>query len=302
MKYKGLIKLAISVVMLTLIIRLTDFDKLSATVRSLSLSSVIIVVLVFSLGQILSAFKWFNILKAAGISVSFAQVLRSYFIGMFVNCFGFGTVGGDVTRALMVAGSEHSKVTALSSVIADRAHGLAVLATIGSLVTLIFGSQYLAPQYSYLMVAVGASAILGWFIGPFLVRKIFTEDNPIRIKMENVLKAFPHNPKVILVITLISIVFHTLQISLHYLMGYFLFVDLPMSELFIIIPIINILATLPISWNGLGVREQAYTFFLAPHLVSIEQALTFGALWLLSVTVCSAIGGLLSAMTPKIQK
>lgn len=66
------------------------------------------------------------------------------------------------------------------------------------------------------------------------------------------------------------------------------------------IPFVNILGSLPISWQGLGVRETAYIFFLSSYL-SNEQAVAFGAMWFLGVTVSSAIGGVVSALTGELK-
>jgi uncharacterized membrane protein YbhN (UPF0104 family) len=297
MKYKSLLKIALSALMLILVVRVINYDKLAAVMTNLSLEAVCMIIILYALGQVMSALKWWILLNKSGLHVSFRKTLKSYFIGMFVNCFGLGTVGGDLSRALLVSTGEESKITAISSVIADRAHGLAVLATIGSCAALIFGSTLLAPEYMMTMIAVGICTISGWFIGPIIVRKFLPSNHRFRNKMEEVLRVFPNQKRVLLLMTGISFLFHVLQISLHYVMGYFLFLDLPLKELFVIIPLINILSTLPISWNGLGVREKAYQTFLAPTLISNEHALAFGALWLLSVTVCSAIGGLFAVLS-----
>jgi hypothetical protein len=75
--------------------------------------------------------------------------------------------------------------------------------------------------------------------------------------------------------------------------------QIPLATLFVVIPLVNIASSLPISWNGLGVRENSYMYFLtaAPALVSNEQAAALGALWLLAVTVTSAIGGVVALVT-----
>ena len=283
--------------MLILVFRGANVQKLSTVVTSLSFSSVAIIVAIYAMGQVLSALKWWILITNAGIEVSFSKTLKSYFIGMFVNCFGLGTVGGDLARALLVGSAEESKITALSSVVADRAHGLAVLATIGSSAAIIFGSQFLEATYINTMITVGVCTISGWFLGPLFVRLVLPKEHRIREKMEEVLRVFPTQKRVLILMTVISLAFHLLQIGLHYIIGYFLFLDLPIKELLVIIPLINILSTLPISWNGLGVREKAYQAFLSPALISTEQALTFGALWLLSVTVCSAIGGIFAVLS-----
>ena len=84
------------------------------------------------------------------------------------------------------------------------------------------------------------------------------------------------------------------------LMAYGLGVSIPWSVLLVVVPFVNIVSSLPISWMGLGVRENAYIFFLTPLFLSSEQAIAFGALWLLAVTVTSGIGGMLSVLSPVV--
>ena len=76
-------------------------------------------------------------------------------------------------------------------------------------------------------------------------------------------------------------------------------ITISFTTLLLVIPFVNIVCSLPISWNGLGVREKAYTYFLttAPAIVTYEQAVAFGAIWLLAVTVSSAIGGIVAMMS-----
>lgn len=297
MKLKGIIKLCISLAMLFLVLRFTDFHALWGIISSISPSLALLVVFGYFLGQVTSSFKWWNLARAGGVEVPYITALRAYFIGMFVNCFGFGTVGGDLARGILIADGKPVKAAAVTSVIADRAHGLAVLAIIGTVSIMIFGSHSLESHYILLLGLFGLMIIGGWFIGPAIVRAIFREDHRWRDRIDRLLAAFPHNPRTILYITTISIFFHLLQISLHKIMGLAVGVDISWAVLLVAIPFVNILSSLPISWNGLGVRENAYVFFLFPAVLSKEQCLAFGALWLLSVTVCSAIGGIWSVVT-----
>jgi uncharacterized membrane protein YbhN (UPF0104 family) len=75
-------------------------------------------------------------------------------------------------------------------------------------------------------------------------------------------------------------------------MGWGFGVSLSLSLLLVAIPFINIISSLPISWNGVGFREAGYVFFLAGHGISQEQSIAFGALWLLATTISSLIGGI----------
>jgi uncharacterized membrane protein YbhN (UPF0104 family) len=139
-----------------------------------------------------------------------------------------------------------------------------------------------------------------WLIGPWiLVNFPLLKNTKLSAKLQQVAAIFPRDPKTLAVITGISVVFHTLQISLHAVMAAGMGIDIPLATLFVVIPFVNIASSLPISWQGLGVRENSYIFFLtaAPAIVSKEQAVAFGALWLLAVTVSSAIGGIVALVS-----
>jgi uncharacterized membrane protein YbhN (UPF0104 family) len=140
--------------------------------------------------------------------------------------------------------------------------------------------------------------IAGWVIGPWLLT-LLPEKTKFAAKMRQVATIFPRDFKTLAIITGISIVFHCIQIALHSVMASAVGAQIPLSTLFVVIPLVNIASSLPISWNGLGVRETSYIFFLTspPPLVSPEQAAAFGAMWLLAVTVTSAVGGIVALAT-----
>lgn len=91
MKLKGLLKLGISGVMLVLILRSTNFQKLAENFQNIPVWYGVVIFGVYACGQIISSYKWWNIARYAGITAEYSTALKAYFIGMFVNCFGFGT-------------------------------------------------------------------------------------------------------------------------------------------------------------------------------------------------------------------
>jgi uncharacterized membrane protein YbhN (UPF0104 family) len=78
--------------------------------------------------------------------------------------------------------------------------------------------------------------------------------------------------------------------------------DAPVVFYFILIPLIAVATMIPVSLNGLGVREGAFVFFLAQVGVPEEQALSLALLWLVVLMASSAIGGLVWMATPVPQK
>ncbi len=296
MQLKRFLKPVITLILLALALQLVDLDKLWTTLRSTSLQIIFITISGYLIGQLLSSYKWWTIARAGGIEASFLKAIRAYFIGMFANFFGLGLVGGDLARGILLARGHDKKTPAVASVVADRAQGLAVLALIGIISALVFGKDVIAAELLWLLAGVGICIICGWIIGPATLLRLTPKTFKHRDKIEQIARVFPRDLKTVSLITLLSICFHLIQIFLHYLIIVGLGVVVPFSYLLMVIPVINILSSLPISWNGLGVRENSYIFFLAPLYLSSEQAVAVGAIWLLGVLSSSLLGGAIAIM------
>lgn len=300
MKYKAIIKITISICLLIVLVRTVEVEAFTEVVRTLSPKMVLLVVLGYLAGQGISVVKWWLIVTSQGVSrLSLARTFHAYFAGMFVNVLGVGTVGGDMTRAILISDEQLTKTRCLSSVVADRAHGLVTLSLIGTCAVALVGGTALPDQLWMILTVGGLLVVGGWFIGPTTLLKLVAEQHPLRIKVEQFAAAFPQKPSRILLITVLSISFHMLQIALHMIMASSLGVEVSWSAMLVSIPFVNILSSLPISWQGLGVRENAYVFFLVPGIMSSEQALAMGAIWLFAVTASGLVGGLVSLIPMK---
>jgi uncharacterized membrane protein YbhN (UPF0104 family) len=300
MNPKSLIKALITVTMLVIVAFSISFDKLLGTLKAINLSTALIVIVGYTVGQFMSSVKWWTIARSGGIPVSYGSALKAYFIGMFVNCFGsgLGTVGGDVARGILIAHGVGKKTEGVAAVIADRIHGLTVLCAIALVTSQLFRSDRVPDWVLVSLLVLIVGFIAGWIIGPWLLT-LLPNNTKFFIKMRQVAAIFPRDLKTLGIITGISVVFHCTQIFLHSVMASAVHAEIPLTTLFVVIPLVNIASSLPISWNGLGVRENSYMYFLtaAPALVSPEQAAAFGALWLLAVTVSSAVGGIVALAT-----
>ncbi|MFO0416296.1 MAG: YbhN family protein [Pseudomonadota bacterium] len=300
MNPKGLIKAGITILMLLIVAYSISFEKLVSTIREISLLTALIVILGYTVGQLMSSVKWWTIARSGGIDVSYPTALKAYMIGMFVNCFGsgLGTVGGDVARGILISHGLPKKTEGIAAVVADRIHGLTVLSIIALITSQLFHSDRVPGWLLLALLTLITGFILAWIIGPWLLTLV-PSNNKLSTKLKQVAAIFPRDLRTLTIITAISIVFHCLQIMLHSVMASAVNAQIPLATLFVVIPLVNIASSLPISWNGLGVRENSYMYFLtaAPALVSSEQAAAFGALWLLAVTATSAIGGIVALVS-----
>jgi uncharacterized membrane protein YbhN (UPF0104 family) len=297
---KLLVRILISLGMLTMALRLVDMTELKQSIVSISLPTLVLVVIIFFFGQLLSSYKWWLLARSGGIDVPWLLAFKAYFLGMFVNCFGLGTVGGDFARALVLGSGPKQKTTALASVFADRVHGLTILASIGLVSMGFFGRQHIGSEYLVLLPLSVVAIVMSWYFGPGLGLAVLPKQGVLHKKLREIAGVFPRDIGTIGYISLVSLLFHLLQISLHQIMASGFGTHIPWHVLLVTIPVVNILSTLPISWNGLGVRENGYVFFLAPLILSREQAVAFGAMWLFAMTISSAIGGLVAALSKDV--
>jgi uncharacterized membrane protein YbhN (UPF0104 family) len=76
-------------------------------------------------------------------------------------------------------------------------------------------------------------------------------------------------------------------------MGRALGLEVPFSFCLIIYPLVGTFSAIPISFNGLGLREGGYIFLLAVIGIGTEQGAAFGILLFLIVALDSLLGGLL---------
>lgn len=284
--------------MLALIFRKVDLVELKSTLLSIPLSTALLVILGYTAGQILGSTKWWMIARSGGIKVPWLKAQRASFIGMFVNCFGLGMVGGDAARGFLIAQGMPRKTEGLASVVADRIHGLIVLTLIAITSSALFQGTERTQHFSLVLLGVFTALVLCWIGSPALLRLAAPiASASVARKLHDATAMFPRTWKVLAAISGVSFLFHMLQISLHAVMAAGVGAHVPWAILLVVVPLANIASNLPISWNGLGVREHSYTFFLTPLYLTSEQALAFGALWILSVTVGSAIGGLVALLS-----
>lgn len=310
MTIKTLLKFIVSGLLLYILVRTVELEDFQRVISKVSPLMVVLVAFGYMGGQLISVVKWWLILrgnegrvtrrldtvaiKHQPVRISLKKVAQAYFTGMFVNVLGIGTVGGDMTRAILVSDANHPKTMCLATVAADRAHGLVVLTMIGVISVVLFGGNML-PLWLWLTLSVGGlGVVLLWFFGPELLLRIVPESHQLRIKAEQLSRAIPRDPATVLAITVLSLIFHIWQIGLHQGMAQALGVTVPWPTLLVSIPFVNVLSNLPISWQGLGVRENGYAFFLVPDTLDYEQALAMGVIWLFAVTSSGAMGGLLS--------
>ena len=112
------------------------------------------------------------------------------------------------------------------------------------------------------------------------------------MKLRVALRSYASDPRAVLLAVGCSVVVHLVQAWMHIFMGRALGVDIPYSFCVIVYPLVGTFAALPLSFNGIGLREYGYLFLLPIIGISSEKSIAFGLLLFIIVAVDSLLGGL----------
>lgn len=294
---KSLVSLGILVFLLSRI----DTAQLVRVLTSAHLSYLVVALAGYFLGQIFCSVRWALLARPLGFQNAVKDFAVFYFIGMFFNLFAPSTIGGDVGRVFYLARDGRRKderrwsgpaLSALISVLADRLMGLVVLLWIGAAALALFSRYALPLAVRAIIFALAAGTILGWLLLPQLYRLAERWDIPRGKNLLHGLVTYAGNHRIIALTLVISLVAHLIQSWMHILLGRALDLEIPWSYVFILYPLVGIFSALPVSLNGIGLREGGYLFLLRYIDVSSEKAIAFSFLWFIIVALDSLVGGL----------
>jgi uncharacterized membrane protein YbhN (UPF0104 family) len=110
------------------------------------------------------------------------------------------------------------------------------------------------------------------------------------------------SPRLLLATSLLSVVVQVANIVLVWILGLALGLTVPLSYYFVLVPLVSLLTLLPVSLNGMGVREGGTILLLQPLGVPEAQAVTLSILWFGVYTLISLAGGLLLLGRPPTEE
>jgi glycosyltransferase 2 family protein len=245
----------------------------------------------YVVGQLLCAWRWQLLAAVINLDGPFGEFLRYCFIGIFTNLFVPGLLGGDAARAFYL-GRRHGKMgEAIASTLADRVCGLMGLFWLAALAATLMNHGTLTPDVIRSTIAVGAVTVAGYLASPLVARLIPMTPRAIRRAL-GMVAPYLRQPLAILPAIVLSMIFQALLAVCQYLLALGLGLHLPVSMFLLIVPISGVLAAMPLTLNGLGLRETAYLFLFGMAGLSRDEAIALGLLYFLA----TMIGGLFGAI------
>jgi len=299
-----LAKLAVSATLLGLLLRRLSWEGLRAELQQTHVTALAVPFAIILASNLLAAAQWHWILRVAGVGVGFWRAVRSYFIGLFLNNFMLGTIGGDVYKVVAVGRGMGQMRQVAGATIVDRTIGLSALCTLAMVAAIAELPRARIPTGQTLLLLAFSLAVMGtsatllhprW--GEAVTRWIASL--PLgglgaRIgRLLDHLRDYRRQPKLLNGAFVLSLVIQASRIVAHYCVGLALGWPLHAADLgkfFLVLPILGLIISLPISLGGWGVREWAGMALLAPLGHGGSEAVALLALTATLTLLASVVG------------
>ena len=305
------LKLLLTGLMLYYVMTLVDTEELKPLLTGLDKELLVSALLVHFIAFYIMSIRWWLILVSIGTHVNHARILPSYYLGLFCNNFLPTSMGGDVIRIAKMRAEGVNTNLLIFSTLSDRIIGLLSIIIMGiigintsiaiqdtmnqeSLITInivscIIFLTLLLAMHSKLRNRIFQISVEKWTLPSKL--------NNLLVYCNNNLDSLKNNtliPKVIL----LSLISQILIIICYYLIGKSLHIELSFMEYVLLVPIVALLSSIPISVGGLGVREGTIIFLLGAVGVSTPNAVSISLLYL-AILILVTIPGSIFLLTGK---
>jgi hypothetical protein len=298
-------KIVVSAILLGWILSRSDFGEIFAAAAGAYLPLLLAAYVLNFVGVLISAVRWRGLLQAHGVTAPIGFLVQSVMVGVFFNNFLPSTIGGDAMRAYD-SYRLSQRGGAMTSVVVDRLLGVLVL-TIFALVSLPFASQ-LTSRVPLLPVWVGGGAAilvgLSWaiFAAPSSkaperllsklpavlarpARRVLGPFGAYRGQRAALMRAFGWS-----VLLQGNVIIYYLVVARAF--GF----AVPVQHFFLIVPTALYVMMVPITVNGIGLRENVFALFFAAYGIGNADAVAYAWLVYLGGLIQGLVGGVVYAV------
>lgn len=281
-----LAKIAVSLALLAYLLSTTDLASLYRRVRGGDTILLALAMLLYTITLALATWRWRLLLRAQGYQASMGRLGASYLVATFFNNFLPTNIGGDVIRVRDSSALTGSTTTSLAIVAIDRILGLGALYLL-ALAAWLAGSPALRRLAGALPVLVLMGlvflALAYVFFRPGTARRLMTASRLSTLRwarerfeiVQGAVHVYREQMRAVWGAFLASVALQSLIVFFYYDVAQSLRIPLPITAAFLMVPLCSLLQTVPISFNGWGIRESVFVVYFGQMGLSRESALAF---------------------------
>ncbi len=296
------LRVTVSGLLLAYLIRLSAFNEIA---RAFSRINPLYLLGFFGLyfaSVFLTSVRWRILLRTWDIDARLGTLLRYILTGLFMNNFLPGSLGGDAYR-LYSGGRDAGKLDAVAATIFyERVLSYASLVTLGLVALsiradpasdltfwLLLGGVFLALTG---LTAVSTLPAFGRWAERFVSRFPFAE----KLRLKDWVHSFRfkvRHPGLLAVVFLLSFLIQFIDIYAFRLVAVAIQLPVKFSDLLLFVPLLYLAILLPLSVNGIGIRESVFVIFAASWGITSADAVAFSLTVFALNLAGSLVGGVI---------
>jgi len=291
--FSRLTRIILSALLIYFAFRKADLPQLLANLSNVSWQLVLFLLFLNCLSMLIGGLRW-AVLVLGKVKITDILIFtKASFTGSFYALFFPSSVGGDLLKwtTLLDKYPEISKLKLAGTALIDRVIGFSAFSLL-AFVSLILGKilkYQFPPLLFWLFLGINIALIVFYILVFALDFEKITKKFKFLNKLLDIVDLLKKSHKKrIISCFLISLLAQPFWMMISYFTFRGLGLDLKIIQVFIFMPIISLILTLPISWAGFGARENLYVYFLAPLGYTVEK--------LLFVSTFSGVLGILTAL------
>lgn len=292
-----LLRLLVGVLLLALIMSRIGKPDFGVPLGPRLVGGIVAAALLLLLGQSVAALRWKVVLGPG--SPRWGYLTRLYYVGGFFSLFLPTVVGGDVVRAAAAAQATRRPGGVIASVLIDRMLGVLALVGYGLLGLLLAPElvRRLAQASTLHLPAAGvvAGALVGLMALVLVARRVLQLPR-VRATALDGWRAFrdlARSPRTLLTAVLLGFVVQGLYILLWVVLAEAVRLPVEGRMLLLSVPVVSVFAMLPVTLNGLGVREGAWLLLLGASGIPDNRIVGFSLLFFITNLLTGLVGGAL---------
>ncbi len=294
-------KVGVSLALLIYLFSTTDLSALESRVRSGDVLLFATAVALYAGMLALSTWRWRLLLHALGFPARLRDLTSSYLVATFFNNFLPSNIGGDVVRVRDGSRLTGSTAASLAVVAVDRILGLGALYLL-ALLAFVLGGRAVRHLAGARVVLVGLGLVFAGvayvFFRPGTARRLMTWSRLASIewasKQFEIVQGAVHEYRTQLASVMLALVasvgLQTLVVLYFYTVAHALRIPLALPAAFLMVPLCTLLQTVPITFNGWGLRESLFVVYFAQLGLPRDNALAFSLVGASLIVVLSLSG------------
>ena len=288
--WKKISKIVISIILLFFIFLSLDFKDFTEKLAKISISGVLGALFFLIIQSLFVSLRWRTILSSYRNDISFLSVVKIHYLSLGMSLFLPNIVAEPSLKSLLLKKFKVPVKKSLLTVVLDKLFvivGLFLMTLVAMpiIVAIYPASTQLAAFYFFVLTILIVTYFVYRFFGPaktnFFLGKGVSKYPEIR-------KAFMRlifDEGLILKCSVITLLSQVSSITALYILSIFMELDIEYYECLLLISPALLITTIPISFNGWGVREITIVYMLGlinvPSEVALALSVQFGFIGML---------------------